>query len=73
MLGRVGLCPILTLISVFLLQLQCAQQNVGQLGQLSQASVVFLGFVGNNELPWEITVSSKAIFSTKVPLNLMKT
>jgi len=30
-------------------------------------------FVGNNELPCEIAASFKAVFSTKVPSNLIKT
>lgn len=72
-LGRVGFCRILTLILVFLLQLQCAQLECGAAGTALTSQCSFFGFVGNNELPWEIAVSFKAIFSMKVPLNLMKT
>lgn len=71
--GQGGWCPLLTLILVFLLQLQCAQQEYGAAGTALTSQCCSFGFVGNNELPWEIAVSFKAIFSTKVPLNLMKT
>lgn len=71
--GQGGYCPILISVLVFLLQLQCAQQEEGAAGATLRSHCSSSGFVGNDELPWEIAVSLKAIFSTKVPLNLMKT
>lgn len=67
--GHGARCPILTstLVSA------PADREHGAVGAALTNERCFFRFVGNNELRCEIAVSFKAVFSTKVPLNLMKT
>lgn len=65
-------CPVLTLTLVPT-QLLRAHWEHGVVGAALMSEHRFFGFVGNNEPQCEAAVSFKAVFLTKVPLNLMKT